>query len=397
MLGAGLQGTCIAFELAGQGARVDLYERKDTCLAEASLYNTGKLHLGLVYGRDRSFATARLLAEGALRFEPLLTRWVGRKALSHLVTSSPDLYVVHRDGLLGPEEFEFYSKEVTALMSNVAKAGDQSYFGQDVGRPLKRLTKAERTTLFRPETTGMAYQSQEISIDPESLAGIMRKALSAAPEIRFLTRRRVVSVNYQCSSLVVTSILDGTADSEGYDFVINALWAGRLAIDQQLGVLPRARWCYRFRYFLRASRADAILIPSTTIVQGPFGEVANFKNGLLCLSWYPAGLRAWSTDVEPPELPPLLSGAPAIKIKNATCEGLSSVICGMAEIELDNVEVRGGWIFAFGETDIDDPDSQLHRRTAVGVERKGRYLTVNTGKLTLAPLFAERVVGLLSE
>jgi hypothetical protein len=64
-------------------------------------------------------------------------------------------------------------------------------------------------------------------------------------------------------------------------------------------------------------------------------------------------------------------------------------------IAIRNSTIEGGWIYAAGKTDIGDPDSELHRRTGAGITRHGRYLTVDTGKLTLAPLFAERVVEML--
>ena len=60
MLGAGLQGACIALELARRGAKVDLYERNEACVAEASAHNEGKVHLGFVYAFDQSFATPGL-------------------------------------------------------------------------------------------------------------------------------------------------------------------------------------------------------------------------------------------------------------------------------------------------------------------------------------------------
>ena len=56
--------------------------------------------------------------------------------------------------------------------------------------------------------------------------------------------------------------------------------------------------------------------------------------------------------------------------------------------------MRGGGIFAWGNKDIDDPRSELHQRFDVGV-RAGRYLTVDTGKLALAPLFATHAVNLM--
>ena len=40
-------------------------------------------------------------------------------------------------------------------------------------------------------------------------------------------------------------------------------------------------------------------------------------------------------------------------------EGLASVVPGIAELELQQVEIKGGWIFAAGNSDIDNPGSEL--------------------------------------
>jgi hypothetical protein len=66
-------------------------------------------------------------------------------------------------------------------------------------------------------------------------------------------------------------------------------------------------------------------------------------------------------------------------------------LAGLDETELTRDDVRGGVIFAWGETDIDDPSSELHERHAIGPQSHGRYHTVDTGKLTTAPLFGKRL------
>ena len=53
--------------------------------------------------------------------------------------------------------------------------------------------------------------------------------------------------------------------------------------------------------------------------------------------------------------------------------------------------LRAGIIFAWGRSDIDDPASGLHQRYAIGPRSRGRYHTVDTGKLTMAPLFGKTV------
>ena len=61
------------------------------------------------------------------------------------------------------------------------------------------------------------------------------------------------------------------------------------------------------------------------------------------------------------------------------------------------VDVRGGVIYARGDTDVDDEASELHERHRVGPFTHGAYHSVDTGKYTLAPLFAlklaDRITG----
>jgi hypothetical protein len=85
----------------------------------------------------------------------------------------------------------------------------------------------------------------------------------------------------------------------------------------------------------------------------------------------------------------------AVAMQQGIIDGLASIVEGVAELPSQDIEVKGGWIFAWGDTDIGDPKSELHRRSALGAHRQGRYLSVNTGKLTLAPLFAEQTVSLM--
>jgi hypothetical protein len=51
--------------------------------------------------------------------------------------------------------------------------------------------------------------------------------------------------------------------------------------------------------------------------------------------------------------------------------------------------VKGGVIVAWGKTDIYDRASELHRRYEIGVTTEGRFHSVDPGKLTMAPYFAE--------
>ena len=79
-------------------------------------------------------------------------------------------------------------------------------------------------------------------------------------------------------------------------------------------------------------------------------------------------------------------------IAHATIAALSEIVYALAPLDakkLDDVWVKGGGIVAWGKTDIDDPQSELHKRYEIGIQSRRRYHSVDPGKLTMAPYFAE--------
>jgi hypothetical protein len=79
-------------------------------------------------------------------------------------------------------------------------------------------------------------------------------------------------------------------------------------------------------------------------------------------------------------------------IVRGTVRGLAQLVPGLAALgdeHLADATVKGGVIVAWGETDIDDPLSELHHRFAIGVTSEDGYHSVDPGKLTMAPLFAQ--------
>ena len=139
--------------------------------------------------------------------------------------------------------------------------------------------------------------------------------------------------------------------------------------------------------------------PSATFVSGPFGEVVSYPDSTTYLTWYPSCVTELSSDITPPRWlaspPEPLRGS----IIDGTVEGLSAIVRALAPIRgrpLDDVWVKGGAIVAWGETDIDDPRSELHNRYAIGVHSKYRYHSIDPGKLTMAPYFAEQFANMLT-
>lgn len=387
VLGAGLQGACIALELAGRGVEVDLFERRPAALSGASANNEGKIHLGYTYANDPTLATARLMLRGAASFSPLLRRWVG-DAVERVPVSTPFRYAVHRSSLVPVEAIDRYFRACHALAREENYGESLDYFGRDYREPPRRL--ASPGDGFAPHAVTTVFRTPEVAVDPEALCAVVRRCLAATPSIRLYTSTMVAGVEPDAGYCDVTLEADGHAWIERYDHAVNALWEGRLAIDSRLGLAPTRPSLMRVKYYLRLPDA-AILgaVPSTTIVLGPFGDVVRY-HGAAYLSWYSAGMQAMTEGTEPPPA----DGGPdpgwSRRTARAIVRGLAGVLPGVRAVLCDEgaYEVKGGVIVASGRTDIDDPASGLHARADIGPRTAGRYHSVNTGKLTMAPYFA---------
>ena len=88
------------------------------------------------------------------------------------------------------------------------------------------------------------------------------------------------------------------------------------------------------------------------------------------------------------------TGEAAQRIIAELLAGLGALILPLRELTdgmIESSTVAGGIIAAAGETDIDDPNSRLHMRIDVGVCSVDGYHSVDTGKYTLAPMYALEV------
>ncbi len=388
VLGGGLQGCCVAMALADGGARVTLIDRNSELLSRAAIANEGKIHLGYMYAGDPTLATARMMMTGAISFAPFLSTLLG-VSCNDLPTSDPAVYVVHRDSQRPADEVHAYLSAVHALIQEQA-ADDDAYFGIDLRAPIRAWSPADLEREFNPAEICAAFTSPEVAIDPVALALLIKDRIAQTPNIDVRLGEEVVSVDG--SDRLEVSVVSGGMRRTGFDHVVNALWDGRLAIDSGRGLRPKRPWVHRLKYGVAfrpppGSHVDR----SITIVLGPFGEVVSYANGSLYLTWYPACLRAFTTELSPPNWPIYPAEPLRSEILHGTFDALAGILPALGSCDLDashDVMVRGGPIVAWGETDIDDPGSELHRRFEIGVTSVGHYHSIDPGKLTMAPFFA---------
>jgi glycine/D-amino acid oxidase-like deaminating enzyme len=395
ILGGGMQGCCCALALAEQGVEVTLFDRNDRLLGRAAVANEGKIHLGYMYANDPSCSTARMMMKGALAFAPFCARHLGVPADSFSV-SFPAAYAVHCHSQRSADQVSQYLAAVHRLIVEATEGRSDAYFGMDLSRPPRPWSRAEREAEFDCDTVLAAFDSPEVAVNPAALTHALRERLHSDPHIEVRLAHTVVSVEDVDRPVVVTKD-SGAAARHRFDHVVNALWEGRLAVDETLGLRPARPWLHRLKYgvsFYLPERAKRP--PSVTFVSGPFGEVVSYRDGLIYLTWYPTCLRGISSDAVPPDWPTYPDERLGSVIPRGTLEAMAGFVLSLRDLDLDDladVTVKGGVIIAWGRTDIYDPGSELHRRYEIGVTSTRKYHSVDPGKLTMAPYFAQLCAG----
>lgn len=396
VLGAGIQGLCTALALDRAGWEVVLLDRAPEPMLRTSLRGEGKLHLGYVYGNEPDRTTARLMVDGALSFSEHLDQWLPEKVPWAALRSDPFVYAVLAATMVSPETLAGHYRWVDEAVARGIAAG-MTYAGA--------RTFSVTARLACPGDHGYsgdviaAYQTSEIAVDPRWLRSAFIGALRSRA-IPFLAGCVIRSVARTPHGFAVTATREtGESFTRRADAVINCLWDGRLAIDATMDIPPPRPCFYRLKYAVRGRMKPATARPTTTtFALGPFGDVVCWADGSVYLSWYPVCLAGVSGGLEPP-----CSWRPALDHPETTAAehdlarrslaALAERIPALTGLQVDSV--KAGVVVAWGENDIDQPQSELHQRHAIGVHDHDGYLSIDTGKFTTAPLFAAQVADRL--
>ena len=392
VLGAGLQGSGIALELARRGIDVTLVDREARPFHRASLRNEGKIHLGLIYANDRSRATAFLQLEGALHFRSIVARWMP-PGDEWLALSTPFHYLVAADSVVPAGDLaDHYAAVEQRCRERFASDPALDYLGERPGDLFRPLSSAELSEHYAAPRFAAGFATAERALDTDRLGEAIRRAIAGAPRVTFVPSCRATTIVGESGGFRV----GGEGPNGPWRLharqVVNAAWEGRFELDLQLGIAPPEGLLHRLKYRV-IGRLPAALhgAPSVSMVLGRYGDVVVRQDGTAFLSWYPVGLLGWSHDVAPPaDWDPACRGdvpsEQAREIASRILVAIEAWYPGMGRCE--PLLVDAGAIVALGRTDVDDASSALHDRTRIGVSSHGGYHSVDTGKLTTAPLFA---------
>lgn len=394
MLGAGIMGSATALFLSRRRIRVTLFDAADQPFARASRWNEGKIHLGYLYAADPSLTTARRLLPGGLAFRSLIEELIGR-SIDPAISYSEDTYLIHRESVTSAEATGHYFDAVAALAIGHADAA-RYLVPVDRARP-RRLTPTELEANYETDQIVAGFRVPERSVSTRWVADRFVDALAGESGIEQRMRTYVESVRHLTDAVDSPLFVETSAGTEGpFDIVVNALWEGRLAIDAEVGLPMPPAWSHRFRLsaFVRTSRD--VDVPSSVIATGPFGDVKNYNGRDLYLSWYLTGLVAESTVVEAPQVP-ALDEIHRTRIAGEIVERLGQVMPSVGALQscIEDARLEGGWVYAAGQGSLADPRSTLHRRDRIGITRAGSYISVDTGKYSIAPWLAREVAAMI--
>jgi glycine/D-amino acid oxidase-like deaminating enzyme len=395
VLGAGLQGSCVALALAAAGHRPVVVDRASAPMTGASRTNEGKIHLGILFALDSTLRTQRTMLRGALSFAPLLDRWLGPQPWVEWRTD-PISYAVMPGSLLSADQLETRYAAMTTAFDDVAAStseviGAPSHY---LGEQLTGAIRRERGAPHVPRVAGVpveSFRTEERGIDPNRLADAVSAAVGTHPSIQLALDTEVVDAARDSDGFRVDVVTrEGARTTISTPAVVNCLWDQRLAVDAHVGITsPVSAWTYRIKYQVVVQPEPSAVVEPVTMVQGPFGDVVPQRDGTVRLSWYPVCRTRRTSE------PPTPSAPDTEALSRDTIAAMAAVLPALEGSR--PVAVVGGVIVAPGRTDIDDPTSALHERANAAVHEHDGWWSIDTSKLTTAPLLAHetaRRVGL---
>lgn len=393
IIGAGIMGACTALYLARHGCRVVLFEEAHEPVSAASRWNEGKIHLGFLYAADPSLETARKLIPGGLLFQAQIEDLLSN-SIEPITTDHDDTYLVHRKSVVSVAATEAYCRAVSRLLSQHPDAS--RYFGGSALQPATRMSDEDLRAISMSPDILAGFRAPERSVDTRLLADQLTAALRSTAGIEVLTGTTVTGVA-EISGGRGWSVETGGARHGPFNHVVNAAWQGLPELDAIAGLSGDADYSHRFRASLFVETAQPIAAASLVVATGPFGDIKAYPGGRFYLSWYEHGLLAEGHGRKPPPTP-VLDAETQSRIASAKFRQLGAMFPFVREIEAAATRTiaGGGWVFALGQGQLDDPAATLHRRDRIGTARRNGYISVNTGKYSIAPWLAQQVAGIVT-
>jgi hypothetical protein len=285
----------------------------------------------------------------------------------------------------------------THYLDLLAQDRSQSYLG---ARP-DRLFSLDVPEAAKSVSAGYAeplVETAEVAVELPALCRLLRAAVASNERIacRFgIEVEAVLPTACGGWKAVGMALPDRSSWHAAGDIVVNCLWDGRLVVDRSVGLVPDRPWVHRLKYRLLGRLPERLRgLPSMTFVLGPYGDVVTYPSGQTYLSAYASCVTGCTSALAPPaawqapcrgEVPAKVAAA----VRRDVLGALDAILPGVGETRVEVVDA--GMIFSWGDGSVADPDSEVHRRCDTGIHRRQGYFSIDTGKFTNAPYYAEQL------
>lgn len=388
VLGAGLQGCCIALMLRKYGYNVIMVDQCADIMTRASMNQEGKIHLGFVYSLDKSFQTSETMLDGALNFSHYMEYLLDMKIDWNSMKSEPFYYLVPKSSLLNSDDIEKCFEVIQKKYEDSISLNPHlSYLGSKPEKLFKRVPLPEKVD---HEFFCACFETEEVAISQRYLKPLIRNALEKQ-NVKLIFNQRIDSIKRQLPESIF-EVTSNTGQIFRSNYIFNCFWEGRTLIDKQIGAQVSPNTNIRFKFGIISDYLESLKgIPSCTIVQGPFGDFVRFdKENRMYFSWYPSSMRGMIVgDTIPAEWNNYASGILPQELKTDLLQSHRDKFQQLFKTDFDfcNPSVVGGMIVANGTIDIDNSNSELHLRSNPVITPNGNdYYSISTNKFTSAPL-----------
>ena len=389
VMGAGIQGVLIALMLANRGQKVVLVDRRSSVMSGASLNFEGRIHLGLIYAMDRSFATSERMIQDSLHFAKGIEKYSGTCVNWDSLKSTRSTYVVHRDSLLSLDELETHFNKVEERFLEVSDELELNYLGAKPSHITRRCPVPDQVS---SDIVTAAFDTAESCLDQASISRLLHYSVNSNPNIEVQLNCEITEIKEgQSGSWTVNC---KTAKQDKFQIagesVFNCLWEARGLFDASIGLDIKRNETMRLKYGVMVQRNDVLdQTGSLVIVHGAFGTIVKHDySPSVFLSWYPACIKGiLPLQPLPSDWAAAISGSVGreklFEIAKANLEGFKEILPDIGDPL--PTWAGAGVILAEGTRDIDLANSDFHRRDEPAIASKGTYYSVSTSKFTSAP------------
>ena len=377
VMGGGIQGSCVSLFLKKLGYNVCIIEKNNSLMKGASENNEGKIHLGFVYSNDKTLDTAKKMLVDALHFSNIIEFLLDEKIDWDAIKSKKFLYLVPKTSLMKENELDEYFPKIQNLYDEmIQKNYKLNYLGK---RPPKLYEKIKTVDCMNPEYFQCCYETEEFSINQfylneKIIHTIKKKGIPVFLE-NHIKNMKIHLGYYE----IITD--------KGYYYsnrVVNCLWENKTKIDNCFNEKKNYTTNFRYKFgILSKPIMDLQNERSITFVNGPFGDFVNFPD-YMYFSWYPYSMKGFSVSDKPPDD---WKFETLIENKQEFIQLHKNIFNDIFKRKFDFIDPKiiGSIIVAKGDKDIDNVDSELHKRCEKRIDYKKNYFSISTGKYTSGP------------